>query len=56
MFGYVLFNEMFVVFDWEMCCVFFLRKLGYIERIKYIDYKFGFIFFDLNNNIYVCEF
>lgn len=47
---------MFAVSDWEMCCVFLLRKSGYIERIKYIDYKPGSISSDSNNNIYVCEF
>lgn len=56
MFGYVFLNGMFVVFDWEKCCVFMIRKLGYIERRKYIDFKFGFIFLDFNNIFYVCEF
>lgn len=32
MFGHVLLNEMFAVSDWEMCCVFLLRKSGYIEK------------------------
>lgn len=56
MFGHVLLNEMFAVSDWEMCCVFLLRKSGYIERRKYIDYIRGSISSDSNNNIYVCEF
>lgn len=56
MFGHVLLNEICVVSDWEMCCVFILRNSGYIERRKYIDYKPGSISSDSNNNIYVCEF
>lgn len=56
MFGHVLLNEIFVVSDWEMCCVFILRNSGYIERRKYIDYKPGSISSDSNNNDYVCEF
>lgn len=47
---------MFAVSDWEKCCVFIIRKSGYIERRKYIDSKPGSISSDSNNTLYVCEF
>lgn len=56
MFGHVLLNGMFAVSDWEKCCVFIIRKSGYIERRKYIDSKPGSISSDSNNTLYVCEF
>lgn len=56
MFGYVFLNGMFVVFDWEKCCVFIIGKLGKIEIMKFIGFKFGLIFLDFNNIFYVCDF
>lgn len=57
-FGYVLFNGIFVVLDWGKECIFLIMRMGCVVRRKYIDFclKFGFIFFDLNYNIYVCDF
>lgn len=58
MFGYVFFDGMFVVLDWDKECIFFIGSLGCIVRRKYIYFniKFGLIFLDLNFKFYVCDF
>lgn len=56
MFGNVLLNGMFAGSDWEKCCVFIIRKSGYIERMKFIDSKPGSISSGSNDTLYICEF
>lgn len=56
MFGNVHLNGMFAGSDWENCCVFIIRKSGYIERMKFIDSKPGSISSDSNDILYICEF
>lgn len=58
MFGYILLDGMFVVLDWDVGCVFFIRKIGCVLRRKYFDFNFnfGFIFLDFKCNFYVCDF
>ncbi|XP_056020287.1 E3 ubiquitin-protein ligase TRIM56-like [Ostrea edulis] len=52
-FGHVLRNGMFAVSDWDLDCVFLIRRSGYVERRKYCSP--GSISSDSNNNIYVCD-
>jgi hypothetical protein len=53
-FGHVLRNGWFAVSDWDLDCVFLIRRSGYVERRKYCSP--GSISSDSNNNIYVCDY
>lgn len=53
MYGHVLLNEMFAVSDREKRCVFIIRKSGYIENRKPIDFKPVSISSESNKNLYI---
>ncbi|XP_065923467.1 E3 ubiquitin-protein ligase TRIM56-like isoform X2 [Magallana gigas] len=58
MFGHMLLDGMFAVSDWDVGCVFLIRKTGCVLRRKYFDSNSnpGSISSDSKCNLYVCDF